>query len=282
MIIDGKTISNKLKEGLKEEIEQLKVNYGRSPKLAVILVGNDAASQVYVRNKERACSKVGIENLLIRKDETLAEEELLHIIDKLNEDPGVDGILVQLPLPKHIDEMKVIERISAKKDVDGFHPENIASLFLDRTGFLPCTPAGVMELLAAIGCHLDGKEVVVVGRSHNVGKPIALLALAQNATVTIAHSKTKNLPEICKRADVLIVAVGKANMIDASCVKKGAVVIDVGINRLESGKLCGDVNFEEVEPLTSAITPVPGGVGPMTIALLMKNTVEAYKRGMNK
>ena len=282
MIIDGKIISNTLKENLREEIAELKNQYGRSPKLAVVLVGEDPAGQVYVRNKEKACSKIGIENLLIRKDASLSEDELLVLIDALNEDDTVDGILVQLPLPDHIDEMKVIERILPEKDVDGFHPENIASLFLDRIGFHPCTPEGVMELLDAIGCSLAGKEVVVVGRSHNVGKPIALLALARNATVTIAHSKTKNLAEVCRRADVLIVAVGKANMIDASYVKKGAVVIDVGINRLENGKLCGDVNYEEVAPLTSAITPVPGGVGPMTVALLMKNTVEAYKRGMKK
>jgi len=282
MIIDGKKISNVLKDNLKEEIAQLKNQYGRWPKLAVVLVGDDPASQVYVRNKEKACLKIGIENLLIKKDKTIREEELLGLIDALNEDQSVDGILVQLPLPGHIDEMKVIERISPTKDVDGFHPDNIASLFLDRVGFHPCTPEGVMALLDAIGCSLSGKEVVVVGRSHNVGKPIALLALARNATVTIAHSKTKNLAEICRRADVLIVAVGKANMIDASYVKKGAVVIDVGINRLENGKLCGDVNYEEAAPLTSAITPVPGGVGPMTVAMLMKNTVEAYKRGMKK
>lgn len=282
MIIDGKRISENLKANLKTEIEALTAQYGRAPKLAVILVGEDPASQVYVRNKEKACSKIGIDNLLIRKSASLAEDELLALIDELNHDSSVDGILVQLPLPPHIDEMKVIERISPAKDVDGFHPENIASLFLDRRGFFPCTPLGVIELLDAIGCSLAGKEVVVVGRSHNVGKPIALLALAHNATVTIAHSKTRNLREVCQRADILICAVGKANMIDASYVKKGAVVIDVGINRLANGKLCGDVNYAEVAPLTSAITPVPGGVGPMTVALLMKNTVEAYKRGWEK
>lgn len=279
MLIDGKTISNNLKQRLKQEISQFE---GRAPKLAVVLVGENPASKVYVKQKEKACELIGIENLLIRKDDTLTEEELLSLIDELNEDETVDGILVQLPLPKHIDEMKVIERISAKKDVDGFHPENIASLFLNREGFVPCTPAGVMEILDAIDCELAGKEVVVVGRSHNVGKPLALLALARNATVTMAHSKTKNLAEVCSRADVLIVAVGKPNLIDDTYVKKGAVVIDVGINRLENGKLCGDVNFEKVESLASAITPVPGGVGPMTVALLMKNTVESYKRGMKK
>lgn len=281
MIIDGKKISNDLKQNLKDEIMALS-EIGRAPKLAVVLVGEDSASQVYVRQKEKACEAIGIDNLLIRKDENISEDELLALIDKLNEDDGVDGILVQLPLPSQIDEMKVIERISPKKDVDGFHPENIASLFLDREGFLPCTPSGVMELLKAIGCRLEGKEVVVVGRSHNVGKPVAFMALAQNATVTIAHSKTKNLAAICSRADILIVAVGKANMIDDTFVKKGAIVIDVGINRLENGKLCGDVDYEKVAPLTSAITPVPGGVGPMTVALLMRNTVEAYKRRFGK
>lgn len=279
MLIDGKKVSSQIKADLKVEIDTLK-QQGRAPKLAVVLVGEDPASKVYVRQKEKACELVGIENLLIRKDASLSEEELLLLIDELNADDSVDGILVQSPLPQHIDEMKVIERISPLKDVDGFHPESIASLFLDRDGFLPCTPAGVMALLDDINCDLSGKEVVIVGRSHNVGKPLALLALARNATVTIAHSKTKNLAEVCKRADVLIMAVGKAKMIDDSFVKKGAVVIDVGITRLENGKLSGDVDFEKVEPIASAITPVPGGVGPMTVALLMKNTVKAYKRGM--
>lgn len=280
MLIDGKLISNQIKTELSKEVEQLKEKYGRSPKLAVILVGENPASHVYVRNKEKACEKVGIENLLIKKDDTISEEELLEIITQLNNDDMVDGILVQLPLPSHINEMKVIEAISPKKDVDGFHPESAASLFLGKDGFVPCTPAGVMELLDAINYDLNGKEVVVVGRSNNVGKPVALLALQKNATVTIAHSRTTNLKEVCARADVLIVAVGKAEMISAEYVKEGAVVIDIGINRKADGKLCGDVKFDEVAPKTSAITPVPGGVGPMTVTLLMKNTVEAYKRGM--
>ena len=280
MLIDGKLISNQIKTELSKEVEQLKEKYGRSPKLAVILVGENPASHVYVRNKEKACEKVGIENLLIKKDDTISEEELLEIITQLNNDDTVDGILVQLPLPSHINEMKVIEAISPKKDVDGFHPESAASLFLGKDGFVPCTPAGVMELLDAINYDLNGKEVVVVGRSNNVGKPVALLALQKNATVTIAHSRTTNLKEVCARADVLIAAVGKAEMISAEYVKEGAVVIDIGINRKADGKLCGDVKFDEVAPKTSAITPVPGGVGPMTVTLLMKNTVEAYKRGM--
>ena len=280
MLIDGKLISNQIKTELSKEVEQLKEKYGRSPKLAVILVGENPASHVYVRNKEKACEKVGIENLLIKKDDTISEEELLEIITQLNNDDMVDGILVQLPLPSHINEMKVIEAISPKKDVDGFHPESAASLFLGKDGFVPCTPAGVMELLDAINYDLEGKEVVVVGRSNNVGKPVALLALQKNATVTIAHSRTTNLKEVCARADVLIAAVGKAEMITEDYVKEGAVVIDIGINRKADGKLCGDVKFDEVAPKTSAITPVPGGVGPMTVTLLMKNTVEAYKRGM--
>ena len=280
MIIDGKAISTQMKLDLASEVATLKETYGRAPKLAVVLVGEDPASQIYVRNKERACEKIGIENLLIRKDDTLTEIELLEIIDNLNNDESVDGILVQLPLPGHINEMKVIEAISPLKDVDGFHPESIASLFLDRIGFTPCTPAGVIALLDAIHYDLEGKEVVVVGRSHNVGKPLALLALQRNATVTIAHSKTQNLKEVCQRADVLMCAVGKREMITADYVKEGAVVIDIGINRDENGKICGDVKYDEVAMKTTAITPVPGGVGPMTITLLMKNTVEAYKRGL--
>jgi len=280
MIIDGKAISEQIKLDLANEVEKLKETYGRAPKLAVVLVGEDPASKVYVRNKERACERVGIENLLIRKDDTLTQDELLCMIDSLNKDESVDGILVQLPLPHHINEMKVIEAISPLKDVDGFHPESAASLFLNREGFTPCTPAGVIALLDAIHYELEGKEVVVVGRSNNVGKPLALLALQRNATVTIAHSRTKNLPEVCKRADVLIAAVGRAEMITADYVKEGAVVIDIGINRKENGKLCGDVKYDEVAPKTTAITPVPGGVGPMTVTLLMKNTVEAYKRGI--
>ena len=281
MLIDGKLISNQIKADLSKEVETLKATYGRAPKLAVILVGEDPASQVYVRNKEKACEKIGIENLLIKTEDTISEMELLEMIYDLNKDEGVDGILVQLPLPKHINEMKVIEAISPKKDVDGFHPESVASLFLNREGFVPCTPAGVMELLDAIHYDLEGKEVVVVGRSNNVGKPIALLALQRNATVTIAHSRTNNLKDVCKRADVVIAAVGKAEMITDEYIKEGAVVIDIGINRKADGKLCGDVAYEKVAPIASAITPVPGGVGPMTVTLLMKNTVEAYKRGMN-
>ena len=281
MLIDGKKVSNKIKAELKAEIDILKQT-GRAPKLAVVLVGEYPAIKVYVRQKETACEAIGIENLLIRKEASLSEEDLLALIDELNNDDGVDGILVQSPLPNHIDEMRVIEAISPLKDVDGFHPESIASLFLNRDGFVSCTPAGVMALLDDINYDLSGKEVVVVGRSHNVGKPLALLALARNATVTLAHSKTKDLDKVCQRADVLIAAAGKAKLIDEHFVKKGAVVIDVGITRLDNGKLCGDVDFEKVEPIASAITPVPGGVGPMTVALLMKNTVKAYKKGLKK
>ncbi len=282
MYIDGKKTAAKIQEKVREEVVELQAVYGRAPCLAVILVGDDPASQVYVRNKERACKKVGITSLFIHKEATLKEDELLALIDAYNEDPAVDGILVQLPLPDHIDEMKVIERISPSKDVDGFHPESIAGLFLDRDTFQPCTPLGVMALLDEIGCCLDGKEVVVVGRSHNVGKPIAMLCLRRNATVTICHSHTSDLAAVTKRADVLIVAAGKEKLIGPDHVKEGAVVIDVGINRMANGKLCGDVDTEAVKDKVSAITPVPGGVGPMTVAMLMSNTVRAFRKRMEK
>lgn len=277
-LINGKEISKKTKDAIKAEIEEIRKTGKRVPKLAVILVGDNPASQVYVRNKEKACAYVGMESLRINKDATLSEEELLKLIDELNHDDGVDGILVQLPLPKTIDEEKVLKAIAPEKDVDGFHPANIAKLFLNEEGFIPCTPYGMMVMLEEFGYDLDGKEVVVVGRSNIVGKPVALLALHHNATVTIAHSHTKNLQEVTSRADVLIAAIGKAKFFTADYVKEGAVVLDVGMNRDENDKLCGDVDFDDVKEKVSAITPVPGGVGPMTIAMLMKNTLLSYKR----
>ncbi len=276
MIISGKEISTKIKDQLKEEVEQIKNKYNRLPKLAVILVGENQASQVYVRNKERGCAYIGIDSLKITHDATFSEEELLAEIKQLNEDETVDGILVQLPLPNHIDEEKVLEAIDPSKDVDGFHPENVAKLFLGQKSLVPCTPKGMMVLLDEINYDLTGKEVVVVGRSNIVGKPVALLCLQKNATVTIAHSKTKNLKEVCQRADVLIAAVGRAKMINSDYVKEGAVVLDVGINRDENNKLCGDVDFEDVKDKVYAITPVPGGIGPMTITMLLQNTLEAF------
>ena len=277
MIISGKEISTKIKDQLKEEVEQIKNKYDRLPKLAVILVGENQASQVYVRNKERGCSYVGMDSLKITHDATFSEEELLNEIKQLNEDETVDGILVQLPLPDHINEDKVLEAIDPSKDVDGFHPENVAKLFLGQRSLVPCTPKGMMVLLDEINYDLTGKEVVVVGRSNIVGKPMAMLLLRENGTVTVCHSHTKDLKEVCKRADILVVAIGKPKFIDDSYVKDGAVVIDVGIHRNENNKLCGDVDYDKVAPKTSAITPVPGGVGPMTIAMLMKNCVESKK-----
>lgn len=276
MKISGKDISLKIKDEIKEEIEKIKEQYPRVPQLAVILVGDNQASQSYVRNKERGCHYVGMDSLVMRHDENFTEKELLEEIEQLNQDENVDGILVQLPLPKHIDENRVLKAIAPAKDVDGFHPENVAQLFLGQHSLVPCTPKGMMVLLDEIGYDLTGKEVVVVGRSNIVGKPVALLCLQRNATVTIAHSKTENLKEVCQRADVLIAAVGKAKMITKDYVKDGAVILDVGINRDENNKLCGDVDYEDVKDKAYAITPVPGGIGPMTITMLLKNTLEAF------
>lgn len=276
MIIDGKSIAEKIKEELKEEIKQIKTDYSRTPKLVVVLVGDNQASQTYVRNKENACNYVGIDSIVLRHLETISEQELLDEIEQLNQDNTVDGVLIQLPLPKHIDETKVLDAISPNKDVDGFHPENVAKLFLGQHSLVPCTPKGMMVLLEEIGYSLEGKEVVVVGRSNIVGKPVALLCLQKNATVTVAHSKTKNLKEVCKRADVLIGAIGKPKFFTHEYIKSGAVVLDVGINRDENNKLCGDVDFENVKDIAYAITPVPKGIGPMTITMLMKNTIEAF------
>lgn len=275
-IIDGKQISKDIKEELKEEVASLAAQ-GRKCCLAVIQVGNDPASSVYVGNKKKACAYVGIESLTYELPEETTEEELLTIIDKLNKDANVHGILCQLPLPKHINEDHVIKAISPKKDVDGFHPQNVGALVIGEKGFVSCTPAGIIQLLKRSNIEMDGKHCVVVGRSNIVGKPMSLLMLRENATVTICHSHTKNLKEICKEADILIVAIGKPQFIDKEYVKDGAVVIDVGIHRDENNKLCGDVKYDEVEPVASYITPVPGGVGPMTIAMLMHNCVEAMK-----
>lgn len=276
MIISGKEISLKIKDQLKEEVAKIKENYSRLPKLVVILVGDNQASQTYVRNKERGCQYIGIESEILRHDGSFSEADLLKEIDDLNNDDSVDGILVQLPLPEHINEDKVLDAIVPSKDVDGFHPENVAKLFLGQHSLVPCTPKGMMVLLDEINYDLTGKEVVIVGRSNIVGKPVALLCLQKNATVTIAHSRTKNLKEVCARADVLIAAIGKAKFFNHEYVKDGAVVLDVGINRDENNKLCGDVDFEDVKDKVMAITPVPGGIGPMTITMLMQNTLEAF------
>ena len=271
-MIDGKKISQAIKDELKEQVAQLKAE-GQTRCLAVIQVGNDPASSVYVGNKKKACEYIGIDSLSYELPEETTEEELLGLIEELNAKENVNGILVQLPVPKHIDENKILLAIAPEKDVDGFHPVNVGNLSIGRLGYVSCTPAGVIQLLKRSGVEICGKECVVVGRSNIVGKPMAQLMLRENATVTIAHSRTIDLKEVCKRADILIVAVGKPKMITAEYVKDGAVVIDVGIHRQDNGKLCGDVDFESVAHHTSAITPVPGGVGPMTIAMLMHNCV---------
>ena len=275
-LIDGKLISTQIKDELKLEVADLKEK-GVIPCLAVIQVGKDPASSVYVNNKKKACAYIGIESLSYELEEAVSQEELLSIIDELNHNEMVHGILVQLPLPKHIDEESVIKAISPEKDVDGFHPETVGNMCIGSKGFLPCTPAGVIQLLKRSNINICGKECVVVGRSNIVGKPMALLLLRENGTVTIAHSKTTDLKEITKRADILIAAVGKPKFITSEYVKEGAVVIDVGIHRNEDNKLCGDVDFDDVIDKVSAITPVPGGVGPMTIAMLMNNCVETVR-----
>lgn len=269
--IDGKAISQMVKDELKERVK----NEGIEATLAVIQVGNDPASTVYVGNKKKACEYIGIRSLAFELPEETTEDELLELIQDLSGREDVNGILVQLPLPAHMDEDKVIQAISPKKDVDGFHPQSVGALSIGQPGFVSCTPAGVIQLLKRSGVEIEGKECVIVGRSNIVGKPMALLMLRENATVTVCHSRTKNLKEVTKRADILIVAIGKPKFITKDYVKEGAVVIDVGIHRNADNKLCGDVDFEDVEPIASAITPVPGGVGPMTIAMLMNNCVEA-------
>lgn len=273
-IIDGKRISTEIKDELKEKVAKRKAE-GVSIALAVIQVGNDPASSVYVRNKKNACAYIGIESLSYELPEETTQEELVDLIKKLNQDEKVNGILVQLPLPGHIDEDAIIQTIDPKKDVDGFHPASVGAMSIGQKGFLSCTPAGIIQLLKRSDISIEGKECVIVGRSNIVGKPMAMLLLRENGTVTIAHSRTKNLREVTKRADILVVALGKPKFITAEYVKEGAVVIDVGINRQEDGKLCGDVDYEDVFDKVSAITPVPGGVGPMTIAMLMNNCVES-------
>ncbi len=275
-LIDGKKISTDIKDELKEEVSKLKAE-GREVTLAVILVGDDPASAVYVKNKKKACEYIGIKSLSYELPAETTEDELLELIEKLNGDDTVNGILVQLPLPRHIDEKKVIRTISPKKDVDGFHPENVGALLIGEPGFVSCTPAGIIELLKRSNVEIEGKECVVIGRSNIVGKPMGVLLLRENGTVTIAHSRTKDLKEICKRADILVAAVGKPKMITAEYIKEGAVVIDVGIHRMDNGKLCGDVDFDDVESHVSKITPVPGGVGPMTIAMLMYNCIASVR-----
>lgn len=276
-LINGKEIAQNIKDELRSEAVEFR-KQGKECCLAVIQVGSDPASSVYVANKKKACDYIGIRSLSYELPENTTENDLLALIDKLNEDDSVHGILCQLPLPKHINEKTVLYRISPKKDVDGFHPQNVGALVIGEEGFVSCTPAGIIELLKRSDIEIQGKHCVVLGRSNIVGKPISLLMLAENATVTVCHSKTENLKEICKEADILIVAIGKPKFINHEYVKEGAVVIDVGIHRNEANKLCGDVDFEDVEPLCSAITPVPGGVGPMTICMLMKNCITAMKK----
>lgn len=276
-LIDGKLISQTIKDELKARVAELK-KHGHDGSLAVIQVGNDPASSIYVKNKKKACEYIGIGSVSYELSENTSEAELLSIIDELNNKPEIIGILVQLPVPKHINEDKIIKAISPRKDVDGFHVENVGALCVGNRGFVSCTPAGVIQLLKRSNVEIAGKHCVVIGRSNIVGKPMALLMLRENATVTICHSKTQNLKEICKGADILIAAVGKPRMINSEYVKEGAVVIDVGIHRDENNKMCGDVDFDDVKDIVSKITPVPGGVGPMTIAMLMNNCVEAMEQ----
>lgn len=273
-IIDGKAISAQIKDELKEKVARMKAE-GKQVCLAVIQVGNDPASSVYVGNKKKACAYIGIESLSYELPEETTQEELLSLIAELNARKDVNGILVQLPLPGHIEEDAVTRAIDPKKDVDGFHPQSVGALCIGEPGFVSCTPAGIIQLLKRSNIEIAGKECVVIGRSNIVGKPMALLLLRENGTVTVAHSRTQDLKQVAKRADILVVAVGKPKMITREYVKEGAVVIDVGIHRNENNKLCGDVDYEDVAPVCSAITPVPGGVGPMTIAMLMNNCVES-------
>lgn len=275
-IIDGKAVSKKVKEDVKAECEQLKAK-GITSGLAVIIVGEDPASQVYVHNKEVACEACGFHSVKYALPAETTQEELNALIDELNEDNSINGILCQLPLPKHLDDKEVINRINPIKDVDAFHPVNVGAIMIGDYNYLPCTPAGVMELIHSTGVDVSGKKAVVIGRSNIVGKPMAMLLLHENATVEITHSKTQSLADVTKQADILVAAIGRAKFVTADMVKQGAVVIDVGMNRDENGKLCGDVDFEGVKDKCSFITPVPGGVGPMTIAMLMKNTLTAAK-----
>ena len=276
MIIDGKKISTEIKDELKEQVAKLKEE-GVEVTLAVVKVGEDPASAVYVRNKEKACEYIGINSKKIEMPEETTEEELLALVDDLNTDPAINGILVQLPLPKHIDENKILLAIDPMKDVDGFHPVNVGKMVIGEESFLPCTPAGIIEMIKRSGLDIEGKECVIIGRSNIVGKPMAILMLRENATVTVTHSRTKDLPEVCKRADIIVAALGKAKFVTKDFVKEGAIIIDVGMDRDEDGKLCGDVDFDEVESIASAITPVPGGVGPMTVTMLLVNCLRSVE-----
>ncbi len=277
IVISGSELSKHIKEDLKQTVNECKTKYGRIPHLAVILVGNDVGSISYVRGKEKAATQIGIKNTTIRLDDKVSEKTVLDLVDSLNDDESVDGILVQLPLPKHIDEEKVISRVSSKKDVDGFHPTNVAKLWLKNEAVLPCTPKGIMKLIKSIGCDLKGKHVCIMGRSHVVGLPVSKLLLDSDATVSIVHSKTLNPTKITSQADILIVAIGRPKYVTADFLKPGAIVIDVGVNRdIETKKLCGDVDFDDCFDKASYITKVPGGVGPMTISCLLENTVELF------
>ena len=281
MILDGKQLSQELKDEMRQEVDALAQKYGRRPCLMVVIVGNNPASQSYVRGKIKATEYVGFDGSLVSLPEDVTEDALIAEIERLNQNELVDGILVQLPLPKHISEDRVIASISPEKDVDGFHATNVARLWLNQPCIVPCTPKGVIVMLDRAGIEISGKNAVVVGRSNIVGKPVAKLLLDRNATVTIAHSRTKNLKEVCRQADILVAAVGRPQMLTADYIKPGAAVIDVGINRLEDGRLVGDVDFEGAKEIAGAIPPVPGGVGPMTITMLMRNTIECFLRRMN-
>ena len=280
-IIDGKEVAASVRESIKKEVEVLEKD-GKKTGLAVIIVGNNPASRVYVNNKKKGCAEVGMESFEYALPEETTTDELLELVEKLNNDTAVDGILCQLPLPKQIDEKKVLNAIAPNKDVDAFHPVNTGHIMIGDHSFLPCTPAGIMEMLKYYNISVEGKECVVIGRSNIVGKPMAMLLLGQNGTVTICHSRTKNLKEVTRRADILVAAVGKAYFVTEDMVKDGAVVIDVGMNRNAEGKLCGDVDFDKVKDKCSFITPVPGGVGPMTITMLLKNTLTVSKEHFNK
>ena len=276
MLLNGKEVAKKIKEDLKLEVDQIKER-GITPKLAVVMVGNNEASKVYVKNKSKACDTIGVEFEEFLLEENTTEEELFELIDRLNEDKNINGILVQAPIPKHLDQNKAFRRIKPEKDVDGFNPINVGDLSIGNDCFISCTPYGVMKILEYYNIELEGKNAVVLGRSNIVGKPMVQCLLSKNATVTVCHSRTQNIKEITKNADILIAAIGKAKFVTEDMVKEGAIVIDVGINRLDNGKICGDVDFEAVESKVKAITPVPGGVGPMTIAMLMNNLVKATK-----
>lgn len=277
ILMDGRATSAKVKEQVRQETEALKAAHGITPGLAVVIVGNDPASRVYVNNKKKACEAVGFQSFEYALPEDTTQAELLELVETLNADPKVNGILVQLPVPPQIDDKTIINAISPDKDVDAFHPANVGKIMIGDYAFLPCTPAGVMELLDSVGVEVSGKRCVVIGRSNIVGKPMAMLLLHRSGTVTICHSRTQDLATITREADILVAAVGKANFVTADMVKEGAVVVDVGMDRLENGKLCGDVKFDEVSEKASYITPVPGGVGPMTVAMLMRNTLTAAK-----